>query len=393
MIQPTPSDCPIPGSEGFAAPEGTCANGVLILGEALGEAEAHDSLPFRPYAQSGAVLQRALNKCGFRREQFLIHNVVPVRPPNNWLEGAPWEHKAVAWGTDKLREVIHEYKPRCVLALGNIPTRAATALVGDHLSVSYIRGYVLPGVLVGVPVVASFHPAFLRRGAMGLLSVLMHDIKLAVAVANTEMGATTKFFSPVVWRDFEYTARPIPDPMNPIVPAGYVTHATEADAWAFYNEARANPERLIAYDIETPRSTQATEDESDELADTVILSIQFSIRRGTGIFMPWRDPFTTIATRILSLPNPKGGANTWRFDDPLLAAHNAPVAGKRHDVRWMWHHLQPDLKGSLQFISSFYGMSAPWKNLHQSHSGYYGIADVDAVVRILTDDAPTLEQQ
>ena len=50
----------------------------------------------------------------------------------------------------------------------------------------------------------------------------------------------------------------------------------------------------------------------------------------------------------------------------------------------MWHHLQPDLRASLQFIASFYAPElGPWKHLHASHPEFYGIVDVDAVQRIL----------
>jgi hypothetical protein len=145
-----------------------------------------------------------------------------------------------------------------------------------------------------------------------------------------------------------------------------------------------NPNATLAYDIETPFSAITTEDESDELGAVQILSIQFSPRPRSGIFLPWREPFIEIAKRVCNLPNDKAGANTWRFDDPLLQAHDCPLKGIKHDVRWMWHHLQPDLRSGLQFISSFYATEmGPWKHLHSSHPEYYGIADVDVIQRIL----------
>src|SRR5262249_54420149 len=116
----TPSDCPIPRATGFSQPEGKGTLGVLILGEALGEAEARDGLPFRPYAPAGSILDRAIRRSGFARDQFVLWNVVPVRPPNNWLEKAPWEAPAITWGVSHLKRVIHDYRPRCILALGNI---------------------------------------------------------------------------------------------------------------------------------------------------------------------------------------------------------------------------------------------------------------------------------
>jgi hypothetical protein len=234
--------------------------------------------------------------------------------------------------------------------------------------------------------VASFHPSFLRRGAMPLFSVLMHDLKLAVAVANSKLGQTVNFYSPVLSRDVAYTRHPISeiDITTPVVPPGYTTHPLESQAWDFLTEAA--DAKLIAYDIETPRSTEVTENESDELGDTHILSIQFSLGRDTGIFMPWREPFIEVAKRVLALPNPKAGANTWRFDNPVLRGNGCEINGTNHDVRWAWHSLQPDLRGALQFIASFYndGSGRPWKHLHSSTPEAYGILDVDWIHKILT---------
>lgn len=381
----TLSSCPFDTTgKAIIAPDGTGSLGVLILGEAPGQAENHYGIPFVPSAEAGGVLSRAIRRAGFDRSQFLLWNVVPVQPPKNWLEGAPWEAEACEWGRPWLDQLIRERKPRCILALGGVALRAVTGLSGPYRSVSHVRGYPIASHCyhdsngAGIPVVASFHPSFLRRGGMALFSVLMHDLKLAVAVASQRH---CRFFSPVLWRDFEYVPKLLGDVAQPILPSGgYVTHPSEADAWAFLEQASTS--RLLAYDIETPRSASSTEDESDELGETEILSIQFSVGVGSGIFLPWREPFLGVARAALALPCAKAGANTWRFDDPLLEAHGAPVAGVRHDVRWAWHHLQPDLKASLQFIASFYGMSAPWKHLHASHPEYYGIADCDAVVRI-----------
>jgi len=77
-------------AEGFSRPEGSGANGVLAVGEALGRGEAHDGLPFRPYAEAGSVLERAFRHCGLSREQFRLWNIVacwpPPRPPGGgWL--------------------------------------------------------------------------------------------------------------------------------------------------------------------------------------------------------------------------------------------------------------------------------------------------------------------
>src|SRR5437773_994021 len=73
------------------SPEGTGSSGILAMGEALGESEERDLLPFRPYAEAGSVLERALYRAGVPRESLTLTNLVWYRPPRNWLDGAPWE--------------------------------------------------------------------------------------------------------------------------------------------------------------------------------------------------------------------------------------------------------------------------------------------------------------
>ena len=366
---PRQIDCPIKGSCGFSEPDGEGTLGVLILGEALGDAEAHDGKPFRPYAPAGAILERAIKRAGFVRQQFKLWNIVGCQPPKNFLEHAPWEHDAIQHCRPFLDNVIERMRPGCLLALGNVPLKATTGMLGEYRSVTYLRGYVLPSVH-GIPVVASFHPSFLRRGAMPLLSVLMHDIKLAVQVAKERR-------------------LPLADMNEPPVPSGYQLHPSVDAAWSWLHTLEDAPHALLTYDIETPRSGSTSEDETDELGDSEILSIQFSHGRGQGIFLPWQEPYITIAKAALALPNEKAQQNGWRFDDPLLRAHGAPIAGIVHDIRWAWHHLQPELLANLQFIASFYGWPFPWKHLHQSNPEFYGICDVDALQYItpqLLDD-------
>jgi uracil-DNA glycosylase family 4 len=387
-MQTPPADCPIPGARGWILPEGTGALRVLILGEAGGEQEAYAGTPFCSWAPAGSLLERAIARSGYSRAQFVLHNVVPTQPPKNWLEGAPYEAAAVEWGRPMLERVIRDYNVGAILALGNIPLRATTGMCGELRSISHLQNWVLPSRWPGVAVVPALHPAFIRRGALALFSVLMHGLKLAVAVASAHVGEAVQFFSPVLWRDFEWVGREsLGNPTDPIVPAGYVCYPDEARAFEFLRECEHNPSALVAYDIETPRSTEATENDSDELQDTEILSIQFSIARGTGIFLPWRDGYREAAKAVLALPNPKAGANTWRFDDPLLEAHGCTLGGARHDVRWAWKALQPDLRAPLQLIASFYCVGqprwGPWKHAHASHPEWYGIRDVDVIQYIL----------
>src|ERR1022692_1071793 len=140
----TMDGCPFPWvGKRVTMPEGTGAIGVLIGGEAPGDMENAIGTPFAKGAPAGSVLERAIRKCGFSREQFVLWNACPVQPPHNYLEGAPYEAAAIAWGRDWLERVVTEYKPRCILALGNVALKATTGMAGEYRSISHLRGYAL----------------------------------------------------------------------------------------------------------------------------------------------------------------------------------------------------------------------------------------------------------
>lgn len=366
-------ECPIPGAWGVLRPEGSGANGVMILGEAMGEQEAKDSLPFRPSGDAGSVLERAIRRIGTDREQYVLWNVLPTHPPGNNIN-APWLPAAIEWGRSYFEEQLDRYKPRAILALGNTAVRAATGLCGRHLGVTHLTGYVLPGLKPSYPpVVACFHPAFLRRGKMSLLSVLMRTLRLAIQVAREQRQPF------------------LPPTDNP--PPGYILAPTEADALEFARRAEdINPEKgFLAYDLETNYSTNEDEAEEQEVSAAdfnTIRSIQFSYAPGSGIFMPWRQPYVDIARRLLATPHPKLSWNGWRFDNPLLRDNECVLGGRNLDLMWAWHHAQPDIPRGLQFAAAMQGQNIysptaswpwPWKHLDSLLPAFYGIVDVDVL--------------
>lgn len=365
-------DCPIPHARGMLRPEGTGSCGVMILGESMGDQEVEEGLPFRPSAQAGSVLERAIRRAGFRREMFSVWNVLPCQPPNNKIN-KKWESAAIEWGRSYLEEQIDRFQPRCILALGNTAIRATTGLTGDKLGVHQLAGYILPGIKSTYPpVVASFHPSYLRRGAMSLLGVVMRTIKLALMVAQGSRVLTLP---------------PVDAP-----PLGYILHPTEAQVAEFlYTVQHLTPEAWLAYDIETYYSTAEEEAEEHDAKD--IRSIQFSIGRHSGIFIPWRQPYLDTIRRILETRCKKIGWNNWRFDDPALRSSGLTINGEIHDLMWTWHHLQPDLPRGLQFACSMQGRDIfnpshcwpwPWKHLDRANPQFYGIVDVDTLQWMVT---------
>lgn len=172
---------------GFSNSEGSGTNGVLMVGEALGQNEDADGLPFRPQAQAGSLLERAIKRCGYDRSQFRITNIIRCRPPHDLLADTAYEFDVIQHCRPYLLNEIASMRPRCILALGGTAARELTGLSGKAAGVTYTRGYVLPCCLVGyedVPVVATYHPSFLRQGKPQYFGVLAGDIKRAVEIAR-----------------------------------------------------------------------------------------------------------------------------------------------------------------------------------------------------------------
>jgi uracil-DNA glycosylase family 4 len=375
---------------GFSRPEGNGKNGVLIMGEALGEHESRDSLPFRPYAAAGGLLQRTLSSVRFSREEFTIWNTVACRPPKDFLEGAPWEHGAIEHCRTHFDRVVRDAMPKVILALGNVALRTLTGESGKNLGVGYLRGYPLPLLQhVEVPcfdcaekdgkvdpdcficggagttprtkrsdilVIGSYHPSFIRRGATNLIGVLATDIRKAVLMAKNGFQR-----HPV-----RYSLKPSLD-----------------EARSFFLRVKDSPRSLLTYDIETPNSRDLPEDERDDDPSYEIDQIQFSLSPYEGIVFPWNRAYAEIAKDILELGNTKANHNTWNYDDPRIRAKGIKIGGVIHDTMNMWRRLQPDLPAHLQFVAGFYGMDRPWKHLSQSDPEDYGCCDVDAPQRIM----------
>lgn len=341
--------------QGFSRPEGTGVNGVLIVGEAIGEAEAKAGLPFRPYAAAGHVLDRAIRKAGLRREEFVFWNMVACRPPNNKLEGQSYESGAIEHCSQHFRRILQSHKPRAILGLGNIPAKYLTGLAGPKCGISLLRGFVYD-TRWGIPVIPSLHPAFIARGQGKFLPVLIRDLLYAVEIAKNGKPADQK---------------------------NYIEHPSLADVRAWIGHVRAHPELPISYDIETDYSLKEPDESDVENKGRNIVQIQFSTKPGEAIVLPWLGEFIELAREVLALPNEKWGWNCWVFDDVILGEHGVKIAGISTDVMWAWHHLQPDLPRGLQFVTSFYGpeMSA-WKHLSEAQPEFYGGNDVDAVQRI-----------
>ena len=354
---------------GFVPPEiGSryASSRLLLIGESPGAAEAQEGLPFRPYAQSGSLLADAMREVNISRSEVAIYNILACRPPKDYLEGAPYAYSAISHCTENyLRQVIAELKPRAIVALGGTAYRTlASAPKGKYGTLDYARGFVHEGAGVagGVPVIASYHPSFLRRGASHLTPLLQRDLRRGFLLATGKLVEGRHFSTRLTDLNLAYQTSPTID-----------------EAWAFAESV--DPALPLAFDIETPMSTRSDEDERTAFTDRDIKLIQFCQQRGNGIALPYRDEFREVAAKVLSRANVKVGFNNWNFDDPVLAANGIDV-GVTEDAMVLYSTYWSDLPHNLQSAAQMCGWAFPWKSLGESDLEFYGCCDVDSTLCI-----------
>jgi uracil-DNA glycosylase family 4 len=338
----------------------------LLIGESPGEAEARDSLPFRPYAQSGSLLADAMREVNISRSEVAIYNILACRPPKDYLEGAPYAFNAISHCTENyLRGVIHDLQPNAILALGGTAYRTLTAAPrGRYGTLDYARGYVVPGagVAEGVPVLATYHPAFLRRGAAHLTPLLHRDLRRGFLLATGKLVEGRHFSTRLTDLGLRYQTAP-----------------TLGEAWDYANGI--DPDLPLAFDIETPMSTRSDEDERTSFTDRDIKLFQCTQQRGGGIAIPFRDEFRDVVRRILERCPCKVGFNNWNFDDPVLAANGIDV-GVTDDAMVMFGTMYSDLPKNLQSAAQMAGFTFPWKAISETDLAWYGCADADATLAV-----------
>jgi len=125
----------------------------LLIGEAPGEQEDRQGQPF--VGRAGHLLDNMLNAAQLSCEQDVyIANVLKCRPPSNRNP----EGDEITACQGYLHQQIALIQPEIILALGRF---AAQTLLETELSISRLRGKVHQ--YQGIPMVISYHPAYLLR--------------------------------------------------------------------------------------------------------------------------------------------------------------------------------------------------------------------------------------
>jgi uracil-DNA glycosylase family 4 len=152
---------------------------LLFIGEGPGEQEDLRGLPF--VGRAGELLTRMIEKgLGIPRSEVYICNIVKCRPPNNRtpLAGEVSACRAFLDGQ------IDAVRPRVIVTLGK---PASSLLLGRDIAITRVRG--TWHEYRGIPVMPTFHPAFvLRQYTEQNRRLVWEDLKAALERAREDDG-------------------------------------------------------------------------------------------------------------------------------------------------------------------------------------------------------------
>ncbi len=137
--------------------EGVDSPAIMVIGEAPGEQEDRQGLPF--VGRSGMLLDNMLATIGASRHtNVYVANAIKCRPPGN---RNPRPEESAACHPFLMRQIAL-VNPRTILVLGRV---AAQAVLSTDSSLQALRGRPLSFDAAGgqIPMVVSYHPAYLLR--------------------------------------------------------------------------------------------------------------------------------------------------------------------------------------------------------------------------------------
>jgi uracil-DNA glycosylase family 4 len=126
----------------------------MVIGEAPGVDEDKQGEPF--VGRAGQLLNAMLQAMGLKREQVYIANILKCRPPQN---RDPLRDEVLCC-QPYLRRQIELIQPKVILAVGRI---AAQNLLERDDTMKAMRGQRFEYADSGIPVVVTYHPAYLLR--------------------------------------------------------------------------------------------------------------------------------------------------------------------------------------------------------------------------------------
>ncbi len=160
--------------------EGNPSARVVLVGEGPGQEEDRLGRPF--VGPAGRLLDRIIAAMGWRRAEVYICNVIKCRPPRNRDPQVSEIEKCGPFLWRQLRAI----RPQAILALGSF---AAQFLLTSQQPISKLRNRVHQ--FEGIPVVPTYHPAYLLRNPLQKRQV-WEDVQLLLSLVREEAESGLK---------------------------------------------------------------------------------------------------------------------------------------------------------------------------------------------------------
>ncbi len=141
------------GGRGPVLSTGPVDSPLMIVGEGPGGVEDEYGGPL--VGPSGQLLDKALGSVGITRDHVYVTNIVKCRPKGN---RTPTMEEGSFCGKEWLAEEIRLIAPKVIIGLGKVALRF---FLGHDAGIVRSRGHWID--YQGIPVMPTFHPAYLLR--------------------------------------------------------------------------------------------------------------------------------------------------------------------------------------------------------------------------------------
>ncbi len=159
--------------------EGNPRAKIVFVGEGPGADEDRSGRPF--VGRAGELLTKMIEAMGLRREDVYICNIVKCRPPGN----RDPQLDEVATCRPFLDRQLRAIRPKAIVTLGK---PAASTLLGRPIAITRVRG--IWQEWEGIPVMPTFHPAYvLRRYTRETRQAVWDDLKAVLGRVEGDSDA------------------------------------------------------------------------------------------------------------------------------------------------------------------------------------------------------------
>lgn len=165
----------VPGQGNCNSPD------VMFIGEAPGADEDRQGLAF--VGAAGQFLTKMINAMGYSRDDVFIANICKCRPPGNRTPQSDEMQICLPF----LREQIRLIRPKVIVLLGGT---AIKGLLDTQVGITRIQGQWTR--YEGIPVMPTFHPAYILRfesyGDMASLKKAKTEVWHALKLVLAQLG-------------------------------------------------------------------------------------------------------------------------------------------------------------------------------------------------------------